>query len=205
MSDLLSGKIKKISSEEVSEDRYNYFKPGEVEPDLGVPTSNNAIAGSDADATRKWLYPNVGLSVDAEGNIDVITDEIPLSSNGFFYSTADNIADIITEMDFNIYNDVKDKLQQVGTDETLIGDGTANNALGINPDFLSNTIIDTITTDFVNDLNIDADTWDGNQFDDYLDQPVRINDDVTFKSVNTSLISFNTDGANTATSEGDVY
>ena len=35
------------------------------------------------------------------------------------------------------------------------------------------------------DYALDSDKWDGKQFDDYLDQPVRVNDDVRHKSVSS--------------------
>ena len=61
MSDkFLSEKIKKVSPSEVSPDRYSYFKPGEVEPDLGVPLVDNGISTSLSDGTREWSYLSSG-------------------------------------------------------------------------------------------------------------------------------------------------
>lgn len=62
MSNLLSQKVKKIPSSEVSADRYQFIKLAEVEPDLGVPDTsnttpydaNNYVLVSDADGNRLW-------------------------------------------------------------------------------------------------------------------------------------------------------
>ena len=188
----LSDRIKKIPPTEVSEDRYSYFRPGEVEPDFGVPLANNAIISSEVDGTRQWLYPSSGLSVQANNQLVVDVESIPFTSNGLYYTAANTLFQAVTDIERNAYNDIQQRLITVSIDTTLVGDGTANNVLGVNPDFLSNTIASTVTTGFINDLNVDADTWDGRQFDDYLNQPVRSTDTVAFDTANVTHINFNT-------------
>ena len=55
MSKILSGKVKKIPSTQVSADRYNFLSLGEAEPDLGVPVSNNYVLSSDTNGNRTWI------------------------------------------------------------------------------------------------------------------------------------------------------
>ena len=46
MSQLLSGKVKVVRPSEVSEDRYEFLRLGEAEPNLGVPESGSLDSGS---------------------------------------------------------------------------------------------------------------------------------------------------------------
>jgi len=55
MAKILSGKVKKIPSTEVSDDRYNFIQLSETEPDLGVPSSNGYVLSSDTNGNRQWV------------------------------------------------------------------------------------------------------------------------------------------------------
>ena len=61
MSQLLSGKVKVVRPSEVSEDRYEFLRLGEAEPNLGVPESGSidsgsfALVASDADGNRLFV------------------------------------------------------------------------------------------------------------------------------------------------------
>src|SRR6056300_1284123 len=46
MSQLLSGKVKVVRPQDVSEDRYDFLALGEAEPNLGVPESGSISSGS---------------------------------------------------------------------------------------------------------------------------------------------------------------
>ena len=46
MSQLLSGKVKVVKPINVSEDRYEYLRLNEAEPNLGVPISGSLTSGS---------------------------------------------------------------------------------------------------------------------------------------------------------------
>ena len=61
MSQLLSGKVKVVKPINVSEDRYEYLRLNEAEPNLGVPVSGSlssgsiALVASDADGNRLFV------------------------------------------------------------------------------------------------------------------------------------------------------
>jgi len=61
MSQLLSGKVKVVRPTDVSEDRYEYLRLNEAEPNLGVPESGSlssgsiALVASDADGNRLFV------------------------------------------------------------------------------------------------------------------------------------------------------
>lgn len=54
MSKLASGKVKKISPTEVSEDRFEFLDLAQAEPDLGVPTAPGLFLTSDVNGNRAW-------------------------------------------------------------------------------------------------------------------------------------------------------
>jgi hypothetical protein len=54
MAKILSGKVKKVPSTQVSADRYNFLELSEAEPDLGVPSSDNYVLTSLSNGTRTW-------------------------------------------------------------------------------------------------------------------------------------------------------
>jgi len=66
MSNMLSGKVKKVSPTAVSVDRYNFLRLSEAEPDLGVPATSGYILSSDTAGARSWIALNqiVGGSID---------------------------------------------------------------------------------------------------------------------------------------------
>jgi hypothetical protein len=55
---ILSGKVRKIPSTQVSPDRYQFISLGEAEADLGVPSSNGQFLISNVDGTRLWIDAN---------------------------------------------------------------------------------------------------------------------------------------------------
>ena len=61
MSQLLSGKVRVTKPNNVSEDRYDYLRLNEAEPNLGVPISGSltsgsiALVASDADGNRLFV------------------------------------------------------------------------------------------------------------------------------------------------------
>ena len=61
LNQLLSNRVIKTPSTEVSTDRYEFLTLSEAEPDLGVPSSNGYILASTATGTRSWLNPATAL------------------------------------------------------------------------------------------------------------------------------------------------
>ena len=61
MSQLLSGKVRVVKPSNVSEDRYDYLRLNEAEPNLGVPESGSissgsiALVASDSDGNRLFV------------------------------------------------------------------------------------------------------------------------------------------------------
>ena len=61
MSQILSGKVRVVRPTDVSEDRYQFLKLGEAEPNLGVPESGSlssgsiALVASDSDGNRLFV------------------------------------------------------------------------------------------------------------------------------------------------------
>jgi hypothetical protein len=68
----LSGKVAKTPSTEADPDRYEFLDLGNAEPDLGVPTMDNAISTSTATGERVWVNLSSDFQVDSSGNLIVI-------------------------------------------------------------------------------------------------------------------------------------
>lgn len=80
----LSGKVKKTPPANVDPNRYTFINLENVEPDFGLPEFDNAIAASDANGVRKWLYLNIdGSNVNVGGEITLSTtlDEVTTRGN----------------------------------------------------------------------------------------------------------------------------
>lgn len=67
----LSGKVVKTPSTEADPDRYDFLDLANAEPDLGVPTMNNAIATSNTTGERVWVNLSSDFEVDISGNLIV--------------------------------------------------------------------------------------------------------------------------------------
>ena len=55
MTRLVSGRIQKIPSANVSAERYQFIEISEVEPDLGLPSALGQVFTSDLNGTRYWI------------------------------------------------------------------------------------------------------------------------------------------------------
>ena len=55
MTKLLSGRIAKVPSANVSAERYQFIELSEVEPDLGLPSQAGQVVASDAAGNRYWI------------------------------------------------------------------------------------------------------------------------------------------------------
>lgn len=126
----LSGKVKKTPPSQVSSDRYQWIKPGDVEPDLGVPLLDNSVAASLTDGTRKWLTFSNGLTI-SNNNVSVDETTVPIDTTDFIYSQSDTLAEVLADFDKNIANSVGGTLVSVSTDTTLTGSGTTTSPLSV--------------------------------------------------------------------------
>ena len=55
MTKLISGRVKKTPSANVSASRYEFIRLSETEPDLGLPAANGYILTANVDGTRRWI------------------------------------------------------------------------------------------------------------------------------------------------------
>jgi hypothetical protein len=67
----LSGKVVKIPSAEADPNRYDFLDLENAEPDLGVPTMDNAISTSTTTGQRVWVNLSPDFEVDPTGNLIV--------------------------------------------------------------------------------------------------------------------------------------
>lgn len=65
----LSGKVAKTPSTEADPDRYDFLDLANAEPDLGVPTMDNAISTSTSTGERVWVNLSQDFQVDPTGNL----------------------------------------------------------------------------------------------------------------------------------------
>lgn len=78
----LSGKVKKTPSTEVGADRYNFLKLSEAEPDLGVPSTANSVILSGTDGTRSWAALPSEITVDVNGDLQILGTQDTLDITG---------------------------------------------------------------------------------------------------------------------------
>ena len=74
---LLSKRVKKIPSTQVSDDRYTFLDLNSAEPDLGVPIDEEYVLTSDTLGNRAWVS-QTGLGVTTESETFVGTGSNPL-------------------------------------------------------------------------------------------------------------------------------
>jgi hypothetical protein len=67
----LSGKVVKTPSDQADPDRYEFIDLSNTEPDLGIPSTNNAISTSNTNGERVWVNLSSDFEVDMMGNLIV--------------------------------------------------------------------------------------------------------------------------------------
>ena len=131
--ELLSGRVKKVTGTSLDSTRYEFLDLKNAEPDLGFPTSTNSLAASTSTGTRSWLSTNSalsGLSVNA-GALIVNEDTVEVDTSGFVNTTANNLHQVLTDLDQNLGSTTASALTAVVTDNTIDGNGTVGNDLTI--------------------------------------------------------------------------
>lgn len=89
LNQLLSNRVEKTPSTEVSADRYEYLALAEAEPDLGVPLSNGYLLSSTTTGTRSWINPATSLSAPGTDKQVVFNNSGVLAgASGLVYDTA---------------------------------------------------------------------------------------------------------------------
>ncbi len=89
LNQLLSNRVEKTPSTEVSADRYEFLTLSEAEPDLGVPSSNSYILASSTTGTRSWINPATSLTSPGSDKQVVFNNSGVLAgASGLVYDTA---------------------------------------------------------------------------------------------------------------------
>ena len=126
----LSGRVKKTPPSQVPADRYQWIKPNDVEPDLGVPAVNNSIAASLTSGTRKWLELSAGVKI-VNDMVSIDETTVPIDTSNFNYSNSNNLADVLADLDSNVSSAIGNTLSVVTTDTSLSGIGTLQSPLSV--------------------------------------------------------------------------
>jgi hypothetical protein len=125
MSKLLSDRVKKVPPGEVSEERYQFIKLSEVEPDLGLPPEENAVLSSDDFGSRKWLTFDRGFNFDVGDRIVVDSNTVDIDTTNFNFSESSDLFRVLSDLDEAIEN------KEIITDETVQGLGNSSEPLSI--------------------------------------------------------------------------
>jgi len=80
MTKLISGRVHKVPSANVSADRYEFIELSETEPDLGLPAVSGYVLSSDINGNRIWIDPASGSSVPYFANTSGIAN-VALTAN----------------------------------------------------------------------------------------------------------------------------
>jgi hypothetical protein len=125
MSKLLSDRIKKIPPTSVSEQRYQFIKLSETEPDLGVPPVQNAVLSSELSGTRKWLTFTNGFDINENDNILVDVNTVDVDTTGFINSQSLDLFNVLVDLDQAV------STPNVISDNTILGFGNSIEPLSI--------------------------------------------------------------------------
>jgi hypothetical protein len=101
MFQFLSGKIKKIAPNKVSDIRYKYIGLEETEPDLGVAPANNSILASNTVGGRYWLTTNSGIIV-SNNELAVDVNNVSVNTATFNNSSNTTLQNVLSDLDASI-------------------------------------------------------------------------------------------------------
>lgn len=100
MTRLISGRVEKIDSANVSADRYQYLRLEEAEPDLGLPSSLGQVFTSNLTGVRSWITLNTA-DINETSNLYYGNDRVRAFIEGNIFSQ-----DIILRSNLEIYGDL---------------------------------------------------------------------------------------------------
>jgi hypothetical protein len=101
MFQFLSGKIKKIAPNNVSDTRYKYISLEETEPDLGIAPANNSLLASNTVGGRYWLTTNDGIVV-SNNQLVVDVNSVTVNTAGFNNSSNTTLQGVLSDFDSSI-------------------------------------------------------------------------------------------------------
>jgi hypothetical protein len=89
MTKLISGRVHKVPSANVSADRYEFIELSETEPDLGLPSQLGQVFTSDLSGYRRWTKLDTANVIESPGNLyytdnRVVANIANLSINAFY-------------------------------------------------------------------------------------------------------------------------
>jgi len=106
--ELFSGRVKKVRPDKVSEDRYDFLKLSEAEPDLGIPSTTDSSNAkrfllTDKDGTRYWSDTLLVDDTDGSQNLIATTEiEAPVFSTNEVSITDNTIYTKGSGVDLNL-------------------------------------------------------------------------------------------------------
>ena len=143
MTKLISGRVKKIPSANVSASRYDFIKLSETEPDLGVPAANGYVLSGNVDGRRAWVLPTADLSatsINALADVDTAT-VAPILGYGLIWNGTTWVPNVITVSSTelsNVANTVLGIVQSSLVSSFAANSNIANIALTAN---IANTVL----------------------------------------------------------------
>ena len=143
MTKLISGRVKKIPSANVSASRYDFIKLSETEPDLGLPAANGYVLSGNVDGRRAWILPTANLSatsINALADVDTAT-VAPILGYGLIWNGTTWVPNVITVSSTelsNVANTVLGIVQSSLVSSFAANSNIANIALTAN---IANTVL----------------------------------------------------------------
>jgi hypothetical protein len=174
MTKLISGRVAKVPSANVSADRYEFIDLSETEPDLGLPTQSGWVLSSDVTGNRAWVDP-----VQAAGGIPFFANT-SLVANVSFQA---NVANTVNRIDNFTTTNLREGSNLYYTDARVLANVSQMSV---------NVLADVDITGIVPNGIL---TWDGTKF---------IAGTITTGAVaNTALFSYVANVANTVLTLGN--
>ena len=136
MTKLVSGRVLKVPSANVSADRYEFIQLSETEPDLGLPSQLGQVPTSDLSGNRSWLT--------------LSTDTVIEGSN-LYYSNARVLSNVAL-MSINVLADVD--ITGIQNNGILIWNGTQFTAGSVSASATSNTALFAYLAAFANTAGV---------------------------------------------------
>ena len=127
MTKLISGRVKKTPSANVSASRYDFIKLSETEPDLGLPSANGYVLSANVDGRRAWILPSTAIATANVANtvlsISNFTTANLAEGSNLYFTNARSYANL-TAASINALADVDTVTLSPGLGFGLIWNGT---------------------------------------------------------------------------------
>ena len=101
MSKLLSERVKKVPSAQVSSDRYLFLKLSEAEPDLGVPAETGYVLSSTVEGVRSWIPQGATTAVGTDGQLTYNNNGVAAGTANIVYDDVNQVLSLATDLQIN--------------------------------------------------------------------------------------------------------